>query len=214
MLRSCLSLIGTGTLIVVLGAVAWFKRDEITRFVEERLRSTDTVELAASTVPELAQRVEAKVTALGEGRESEVGLSAEELSGWIQHDLSRFFPDFVREVTAGFDDEERLVLSARIVVAQVPGADRLGPVAMLVGDTATVEARGRVDGLELGRGIYYMDQVQVGALMLPDRLRDELIDHLKGTTATDLPVNAVTFVLPDFVADIGVRGGELLLRRR
>jgi len=150
--------------------------------------------------------------ALGQGDSEEITLSADELNGWITGGLAGYFPDYISGVQSAVEDE-RLVLIGDVVVREVPGIERLGPVLAFIGDTADVKLRGRLDGLGPGRGVYFVDDVWIGMLPLPESARDELLMQLKRGAVDGLPVNAVPFLLPQFVADVGVRGNEVFLRR-
>ncbi len=214
-MRTCFGLVASTVIVLALAAVVWVKRDEI-ESVLARLNadSTEVAQLAqtsAASGPQLARSAEDKIVALGQGEIDEVVLSPEELDGWVRHGLSGFFPDYVEEVGAAVDEEEKLVLSGRVLIGEVPGLERIGPIAQFLGDTASVSVRGRLDGLAPGRGIYYVDEIQVGPIPLPDRLRDELLANVKAAGDT-LPAEAVTFELPAFVTDIAVRNGRVHLR--
>jgi hypothetical protein len=89
----------------------------------------------------------------------------------------------------------------------------MGPAVMLFGDTALVVVRGELDGLAKGWGLYLVDEVKVGLVPLPDAMRDRLLAELKGGAQEGVPSNAVAFLLPDFVTDIGVREDRVYLRR-
>jgi len=214
--RSCIAAIGCGGLIVAAAAVGWLARDEMAGFVSSYRSSEGAsealVETSVSAGSSLATRVEEKIVALGQGESEEVTLSVEELNGWIAGGLTGYFPDYISGVLSAIEDE-RLVLTGDVVVKEVPGIERLGPVLAFMGDTANVRVRGRLDGLGPGRGVYFVDDVRVGMLPLPESARDELLMQLKRGIADDLPVNAVPFLLPRFVADVGVRGNEIFLRR-
>lgn len=212
-MRSCLSLIGCLTLTVAAIAAGWLMRDEIAA-IWDRLddRFGPGVEAAAPTAPELSQHVETKIVALGRGEVKEVSLTPEELNSWVRYGLQRFFPDFVSDVSASVDEYDRLVLSGRVTVSGVPGIDRIGPISSLV-DTADVLLRGRLDALRPGRGVLYVDGLQIGPLLLPDRLRNELMEDAGNVRDDGLPANALTFELPEFVTDVGVHGGQIVLKR-
>jgi hypothetical protein len=211
-MRSCLAVVGCGGLILAVAVAGWFGRDRIAEYVSGFLnRDEPALELAEPAAPALARRAEEKIIALGQGEIEEATLSAEELDGWVRHGLKGYFPAFVSDVAAGIE-EERLVLAGQVAMRELPGLERLGAAAALLGDTARVTVRGRVDGLSPGRGVYYVDNVQVGLLTLPDPVRDGLIEQLKGKSDT-LPANALAFVLPDFVTDVGIRGDHIVLRR-
>lgn len=211
-MRGCISTIGCGTLLVAGIVVGWFARDEIREFLARVTdRARGEIELAASPARGLAQRAEAKIVALGQGEVDEAVLTAEELDGWIRYGLQGFFPEYLCDVTADIEDE-RLVLAGRVATERVPGIERLGPAVALVGDTASVAVRGRLDGLRPGRGVLFVDAVQIGLVPLPEALRDQLLTELKGGAAGELPVNALTFELPPFVTDVGVRGDRVVLR--
>lgn len=216
MLRGCFSMVVATILVVAVLVVGFLKRDELTEFARGAAakvldRQEETVELAGATAPELARQAEQKVIALGQGDSEEVTLSSEELSGWIQHRLAGFFPDYISDVRAAID-EERLNLSGRVATASIPGLEQLGPAASFLPDTAEISTVGRLDGLELGRGVYYIETLQIGALPLPDAWRDDVLAKLKGEADGGLQVNAVAFDLPPFVSDIGVREGRVFLR--
>ncbi len=212
-MRSCFAAVGWGTLVVAALVLGWFARDDIAGFVS-RIAGDDEapVEAAAPAAASLARGAEEKIIALGQGRSEEITLDAEELNDWIEGGLAGYFPDYISGISAAIE-EERLVLTGDVALKEVPGIERLGPVAALLGDTANVTVRGRLDGLELGRGVFYVDDVRVGVLPLPEAARNELLAQMKGGATDDLPANAVVFLLPDFVADVGVRGERVFLRR-
>ena len=213
-MRSCLSAVGFGVLLLVgLVIVGWYNRDEIVEFVSGDTGASETqVETATPADPSPARRAEAKIISLGQGDSEEITLDAEELNGWITGGLAGYFPEYISSVSAAIE-EEQLVLNGDVAIREVPGIDELGPMVAFLGDTANVTLRGRLDGLGPGRGVYYVDAVQIGMLPLPESARDELMKQLKGNTRDDLPDNAVVILLPQFVADIGVRGGEVFLRK-
>jgi hypothetical protein len=217
MLRGCFSMIGSAVLVVVLLIAGWFYRDEIERYARgtaSRLFNRDeaTVELAGATSPELAEQAERKIIALGQGEAHEITLSAEELSGWIEHRLVGYFPEYISDVTTSVESDQ-LELTGRVATRSVPGLDGLGPAVAFLPDTADVTTSGRLDGLEPGRGVYYIENMHIGSLPFPDAWRDDLMAEIKGGTNGDLPVNAVAFDLPPFVTDIGIRDGVVFLRR-
>jgi hypothetical protein len=212
MMRGCLKAVGCGTLLVAGLVVGWFAREDIADYARKfGAREEPVVEAAASPGRELARRAEEKVVALGQGEIEEATFDADELNSWIEHGLRGFFPEYISGVAATIE-EDRLQLDGRVAVKGLPGIEGLGPWASLLGDTAKVTVRGRLDGLRPGAGVYYVDDVQVGALPLPDAMRDELLEQLRGGPAGDLPTNAVPFELPRFVTDVGVRGDEVFLR--
>lgn len=213
-MRSCLAAVGVGALILVVAAVGWLARDEISGFVSgivNRGEKTEAVELAAPGSPEMARQAEAKIVALGQGELDEAELSGAELDSWVRHGLKGYFPTYISDLTAGIE-EERLVLDGRVAVKEIPGIERLGPAAALFGDTAAVRVKGRPDGLGPGRGLFYVEAVQIGLVPLPDVMRDQLVSQLKGGQGGDLPANVVVFELPKFVTDIGVRGEHVVFR--
>ncbi len=213
-MRSCLSLIGFLTVAAVVLVGGWLFRDEIGVVLSAlRSRSEPSVEAAAATGPELARQAEAKIMALGRGEIEEAALTPEELNGWVRHGLEGFFPDFVADVSASVDEYDRLVLAGRVVVSDVPGAERVGALGSLFGDTTDVSLRGRLDGLEAGRGVLYVDRLQIGLLVLPELIRGQVIDQLAGEPDDDLPSIAVTLELAPFLSEIGLRGGQIVLER-
>jgi hypothetical protein len=217
MIRGCLKTIGCGSLLVAGLFVGWFARDDIARFAKGAAqkvvqREAAPVELAGSTVPDLARQVEDKIIALGQGEMDEAVLSAEELDSWIRYRLEGFFPDYISGISASIADEDRLQLAGRVATDDLPGLDGLGIAASIIPDTADVAASGRLDGLEPGRGVFYIESLRLGTLPLPDAWRDQLIEELRGAAEEGLPVNAVTFELPPFVTDISVRGDQIVLR--
>ncbi|MGD2151715.1 MAG: hypothetical protein PVG79_00515 [Gemmatimonadales bacterium] len=211
-MRSCLKLIGCGTLLVAALVAGWLARHEIASYVSGVVGRGDAPkEAAASSAPELARRVDDKVVALGQGELDEAVLDTDELNAWIEYGLRGFFPSYISDVRAAIE-EEMLVLAGRVALQEVPGIERMGPWVAFLGDTAAVSFSGRLDGLRPGAGVYFVDEVQVGALPLPDAMRDQLLAQLKGGSSGDLPVNAVAFELPPFVTDLGVREHYVYLR--
>jgi hypothetical protein len=211
-MRSCFKLIGCGALLVAGLAVGWFARDDIAGFVSGIVDGSETpIEAAASSAPAAARRAEDKIVALGQGEYEEATLDAEELNAWIEYGLKGFFPSYISDVAAAIEDET-LVLAGRVALGEVPGIEQLGAWVAFLGDTARVSVRGRLDGLRAGAGVYYVDDVQVGALPLPGAMRDELLTQLKRGSTDGLPTNAVAFELPRFVTDVGVREDYVFLR--
>ncbi len=211
-LRSCASLIGLGLLVALL-AVGWLARDEIVSFVS-RISNDDETAVEAPTGEAddalLARQVEAKVIALGQGDLGEVALDADQVSAWIGS-MHGFLPAYVSDVSAALE-EERLVLSGRVAIDDVPGSERLGPVTTLLGDTVPVTFRGLLDGLQPGWGVMYVEVLQIGVIPVPDAVRDDVLSQMKGDGASGLPTNAVPFQLPSFVTDVGVRGDSVILK--
>lgn len=208
-MRSCAVVIGVVTLLVAGLVAAVFYSDDVRHLAARVVPGLEPPASAAVGGPELAERVEAKVVALGQGDAEEMKLSAEEVNAWITHGLRGYFPSFLADVTAALAEDD-LTLAGRVIVRQVPGIERLGPMVAFLGDTADVSASGRLDGLEPGRGVFYIDVVRLGAVPLPDQLRDQLLAAIRGSTEG---ANAVSFELPPFVGDLAVREGELVMRR-
>ena len=208
-MRSCATAVGIGAVVVAVALGGWLARDEIVRFVSGRSGDADETMVAG---PELARAVEAKVVALGQRERGETALSTAELDAWIRYGLEGYFPSYVSDVTTAIE-EQQLVLSGRVALKEVPDIEQMGPAVMLFGDTALVAVRGELDGLTRGWGIYYVDEVKVGVVPLPDAMRDQLLLQLKGGAQEGVPGNAVAFMLPDFVTDIGVREDRVFLRR-
>jgi hypothetical protein len=213
-MRSCMKAIGVGMFIVVAAVAGWFARDDISRFVSGLGGADSDSAAAASAISgrELARQVDAKVVALGQGEHDEVMLSVEELDAWVRYGLEGFFPGYISEVSVAIE-EQRLVLSGLVAMKEVPGIEELGPAVAFFGDTAAVLVRGKLDGLGVGQGVFYVDDVQVGLLPLPDGVRDRLLAEIKTGVEADVPGNAVAFVLPRFVTDVGVREDRVFLRR-
>ena len=210
-MRSCLSAVGCGTLLAAGLVGGWLFHEEIGDIVAKLRGDAEApVELAAPDGVAVARQVEERIVALGQGTVADVVLSAEELDRWIRSGLKGFFPTYVSEVRADIE-EEALVLAGQVLMDDLPGAGRLGPMVALLGDTASGTVRGRLAGLAPGRGVLFVDEVQVGLLPLPDGMRDQLLEQLR-VGAEDLPGNAVPFELPQFVTDVGVRGEQVVLR--
>ena len=159
-------LLRAGMVAVLIAGVAaggWMLRDEIGATVA-RLAGGEAAAPAApgaeragaegaspSVVgPEAAAHAEAKILALGRGERMEAVFSGIELTSLARHGLREFFPDYVSDVSAGLE-ADRLVLGGKITVREVPGIERLGASAFLLGDTAAVSARGRERGPGDGR---------------------------------------------------------------
>ena len=208
-MRSCIGVV-VGLTVIALAALGWLARDEIGGLVSRALGGAEPNPYETSA--ELAERAENKVVDLGQGAVDEIELSLAELNSWIEYGLKGYFPDFLTEVRADIGEEDRLLLEGRVITRSVPGIERMGPVTMLVGDTADVRVTGRVDGRGAGVGEYRVEQVQVGAVTLPDAWRDQLLAQLRAR-AVQGEANVVVFELPRFVLDIGVREGRLVLRR-
>jgi hypothetical protein len=213
-MRSCISAVAFGALLLVgLAILGWFNRDEIVDFVTGFGEESDTrVESEAPADPSLARRAEAKIISLGQGDSQEITLDVEELNGWVTGGLAGYFPEYISGISAAIE-EELLVLNGDVAIRSVPGIEELGPMVAFLGDTANVTLRGRLDGLGPGRGVYFIDVVQIGMLPLPESARDELMKQIKGNTNDGLPDNAVVILLPQFVVDIGLRGDVVFLRK-
>jgi hypothetical protein len=209
-----MKVVGVGVFIAGAAAAAWFARDDIAGFVAG-LRDADSDSAAVASATdgrELARQVEARVVALGQGEHDEIMLSVEELDAWVRYGLEGYFPGYLSDVSVAIE-EQRLVLSGLVAMKEVPRIDELGPAVAFFGDTAAVLVRGKVDGLGAGQGVFFVDDVQVGLLPLPDGIRDRLLAEIKTGVEADVPSNAVAFLLPGFVTDVGVREDRVFLRR-
>lgn len=208
-MRSCLGVV-VGVALLLLAAAGWLARDEIGGFVSRVLGGAEPDPYETSA--ELAERAERKVVDLGQGGSDEIELSLAELNSWIEYGLRGYFPDFLTGVRTNIAEDDRLVLEGRVITRSVPGIERMGPISMFLGDTADVRVAGRVDGRGAGVGEYRVEDVQVGAVTLPEAWRDQLLDQLRAR-AVQGEANVVVFELPRFVLDIGVREGRVVLRR-
>lgn len=213
--RGCVLVIVVATLVVVGLAAAWLFRDSVGRLASRVIPGYEYeagVEAIGPGGPELARQVDERIVALGRGEIEEATLSERELNAWITHGLKGYFPGYLDEVTADLRSED-VVLAGRVSVRDVPGIERLGTMAAFLGDTADVAVTGNVDGLEPGLGVFYVEDVRVGAMTLPDPMRDQLLAAIRATSWNDRGSNAVVFQLPEFVGDVAVREERLLLRR-
>lgn len=211
-MRSCGTAAGCGALLGVLLVAGYLYRDDVVRLAAEVIPGIEApagpVETGGAA---LGRRVEDRIVALGQGEIDEVVLTEEEVNAWIEHGLRGFFPEYLSDVLADLTGE-KIELSGRVAVRQVPGIERLGMMAAFLTDTADVSAAGRVDGLGSGRGVFRVDAVRVGAVPLPDPMRDQLLVAIRGQTGDRSQGNAIAFPLPEFVTDVAVREGRLVLR--
>jgi hypothetical protein len=209
-----LLVIVAATLLVVGLAAAWLFRDPLGRLVSRVIPGYEyeAVESIGSGGPELAREVDERMVALGRGEIEELALSERELNAWITYGLIGYFPGYLDQVTADLRSED-VVLAGRVSVREVPGIERLGTMAAFLGDTADVAVTGTVDGLEPGRGVFYVEDVRVGAMTLPDPMRDQLLATIRGRSGNGGGSNAVVFEVPEFVGDVAVRDERLFLRR-
>lgn len=213
--RGCVLIVVATTLVVLGLGAAWLFRDPIGRLASRVIPGYEYesgVDEIGADGPELARRVDERIVALGQGEIEEATLSERELNAWITHGLKGYFPAYLNDVTADLRSED-VMLTGRVSVREVPGVERLGTMAAFLGDTADVAVTGTVDGLEAGRGVFYVDDVRVGALTLPQPMRDQLLAAIRSRSGNDRGANAVVFQLPGFVGDVAVRDERLILRR-
>lgn len=214
--RGCVLVIVVATFVVIGLAVAWLFRDPL-RHLASRVIPGYEYEAAVGETelggPELARQVDERIVALGQGEIEEVTLSERELNAWITYGLKGYFPAYLDEVTADLRSEDAM-LAGRVAVREVPGIERLGAMAAFLGDTADVAVIGSVDGLEPGLGVFYIEVARLGAMTLPDPMRDQLLAAIRPRSRNDRGANAVVFQLPEFVGDVAVREERLVLSRR
>jgi hypothetical protein len=213
--RGCLLVIVAATLVVVGLATAWLFRDPLGRLASRVIPGYEVeegVDSIATGGPQLAGEVDERMVALGRGELEEVTLSERELNAWITYGLKGYFPGYLDRVTANLRSDD-VVLAGRVSVRDVPGIERLGTMAAFLGDTADVAVTGTVDGLAPGRGVFYVEDVRVGAMTLPDPMRDQLLAAIRGRSGNGGGSNAVVFEVPEFVGDVAVHDERLVLRR-
>lgn len=211
--RGCLAKIGCLGVAAAVGLALWIAREParyaVRRWVAPR-------EEAAQPDPPVVTRIERdetesadeKLASLAE--RGEARFTEAEVQGWVTQQVKPWLPDYVKDVRLTLL-ESQVQLDARVETRRVPGIEKVGAIADVIGDTADVATIGTVDGVGAGRGAFFVERMTVGGIPLPDPVRDRLLAPLR-VDADRLPANAVPFPLPPPAWDIGVRGGALVMR--
>ncbi len=208
--RGCLAQVGCLSLVLGAAVVAWLLREPAGHAVQRWLGPPGPpAPVVIRVAPEVADSAEKKVGRLR--GDSEVVWTLAEAQSWVTYRVEPALPDYVDDVRVTFL-ESALRLSARVEARRVPGADALGPIAELVGDTAEVDVVGRLDGVGAGRGVLFVDRVLVSGVPLPDPVRDRLLAPLRSSRDEGLPPHALAFPLPRPAWDVAVRDGQLVMR--
>lgn len=210
--RGCLAQIGCLTVLAAVGVVLWLAREPagfaVRRWIGSPAESGQPAPIVVRVEREVAESVEERLKALG--KRGEVRFDVSEVQSWITYQVEPWLPDYVHDLRVTLL-ESSLRLDARVETRRVPGIEALGPLIDLVGDTAEVIALGDVDGVGAGRGAVFVERMLVGAVPLPDPVRDRLLAPIR-VDADGLPPNVVPFPLPPPAWDVAVRGGTLVLR--
>lgn len=199
--------------LVVIAAVGWLQRDRL-RETWHELRGTEaTTASPAAVTPEVAERAQAKLTALSEEGGARTALSEAELQSLLTYRYEQLLPAFIDSARVELDGD-RLRLRARVPAERLPRVEDLGEAAELLPDMTELTVRGQLLPLDSGRIAFAIDDVTAAHIPLPRRLIPAVLARLGRRDEPDLPRDAVALPLPPGAAGAYVRGDSLILLGR
>jgi hypothetical protein len=91
------------------------------------------------------------------------------------------------------------------------GSAALGPLAGVLDGTQRIEVRGRLEVTAPGKGLYIVDKISLGNLVLPGAVIGRVVERMAPRTDKSIPSEAIPLAIPAEVADIRVTSGRVTM---
>lgn len=211
----CLRSLGCLTLLIIVGALGWFFRDDVMRYVN---RERGVAEAPAegrweALTPQGAERARASVSRL-ERRSGQVyeNVRPGDISAYVFQELAK------QALPPSTDSAEAAVIGNQLHVRGVmklsdfggPGA--LGPLGAMLGDRAHVEFGGTIDVVRSGLAQYRLKMIRVGEQEIPPPLIPKLVQRIdRSARPAGIAPEALPLMVPDYVGDVRIGGGKVTL---
>ncbi|HUG41399.1 MAG TPA: hypothetical protein VMM12_13005 [Longimicrobiales bacterium] len=200
----CLGRLLVLALALVVVAVAWYNRDDLSD-AWDRLRGDTT-----AVSPAIAARADEKLATLGtaDGPTS-VGLTESEVQSLIEYRWSGFLPQDVVGPKVELSDG-RVSLEASVATARFARIDELRDIMVFLPDTAGLRAVGRFVPLDKDHVALEVHELGAGSIPVPSQLIPSVLSRFRGSSAPGLAPNAVAVPLPPGLSNVFVSGDSLV----
>ena len=204
LVRGCLGRLIALVLVLVVLAVAWYNRDDLSD-AWDRLTGHRTLVSA-----ELAAQADEKLASLGQGEGSgRVALDESELQSLIEYRWSNFLPRDVVNPKVGLEDG-RVSLEASVATARFGRVRELEEIIAFLPDTTALRAVGTFVPLDSGHVALEVHELGAASIPIPKQLIPTILSRFRGSEAPGLPPNAVALPLPPGIRDVYISGDSMV----
>ena len=210
----CLRRIGCLIILVVLGFLAWFYRDQLMGLIH---RGNATAASASGVVWEPltdagAARARTTISTLGQ-RQGPVfaNVHAGDLASYIFVALSKQLPPSAKDAQAAVIND-KLYLRAVVNPAELGGTRVLGPMASVLGSRDTLLFGGTFEVVHPGLAEYHVQELKIAHLKIPAQLIPRVVQQIEqGSRPQGVAEDALPLVVPNFIGDVRVARGQVTL---
>ena len=212
---SCLGRIGCLFLLLIVGAIAFLKRDQ---WMPRVLGRGAPPPVTWETVKEPdagTQKTGDAIASLGRPNgPAYVTVSAAELAELMVASSGHRLPAELDSVEAAVDSE-MVRVRALVELDDLRDLDALGPLAGILDKRTRIELTGTMAVLRPGLGEFRVASVKIADLSLPRSAIPRLLARLdKSVRPEGVSPDGIAITIPDYIGDVRVSRGEITLYRR
>jgi hypothetical protein len=206
MIGGCLRRFAVLAIVVVGAVLAWQYRAPL-RAAWIAFRSEDPAR--AVQPPEMTGGVEAKLSALEQGRVERIALPQGELQNLVEEHAPELLPPYIVaprvEIRGG-----KLRVRFQVPTDRFPRVDELGEVLGFLPDTTEVTASGQLIPLQSRRVGIAIDELTAARIPLPRGMIPAILRRLGRQDEPGLPPDAFGLELPPGATNAYIRGDSLI----
>lgn len=207
-LVGCISRTFVLALLLVLAAVGWFNRHELSA-AWDRLIGAE-----GRPSPELAAQADEKLGSLGaEGGVERVALAEDELQSLIEYRWGGFLPPDVVDPRVAVSDG-RVTLEGSVATARFSEISELREILSFLPDTASLRAVGSFVPLDSGHVGLEIHELGAAGIPVPRRLIPNVLGKFRRGDVPGLGSNALAVPLPPGVRSVYVSGDSMVFLAR
>ena len=212
---SCLGRIGCLLLLLVVGALAFLKRDQ---WMPRVLGKGEPAPVTWERVKEPdagTQMTGNAIASLGRANgPAYVTVSAAELAELMVASSGHRLPAELDSVEAAVDSETVRV-RALVELDDLRDLDALGPLAGILDKRTRIEFTGTMSVLRPGLGEFRVASVKIADLSLPRSAIPRILSRLdKSVRPEGVSPDGIAITIPEYIGDVRVARGEITLYRR
>jgi hypothetical protein len=212
---SCLGRIGCLFLLLIVGAIAFLKRDDwMPRVLGRGERPPVTWEPVQE--PDAGtQKTGDAIASLGQPNgPAYVTVTAAELAELMVASSGHRLPAELDSVEAAVDSE-MVRVRALVELDDLRDLDALGPLAGILDKRTRIELTGTMAVLRPGLGEFRVASVKIADLSLPRSAIPRLLARLdKSVRPEGVSPDGIAITIPDYIGDVRISRGEITLYRR
>jgi hypothetical protein len=212
---SCLGRLGCLFLLLIVGAIAFLKRDQ---WMPRLLGRGEPAPVTWETVKEPSagtQKTGDAIASLSrKNGPAYVTVSAAELAELMVASSGHRLPAELDSVEAAVDSETVRV-RALVELEDLRGLDALGPLAGILNKRERIEFTGTMGVLRPGLGEFRVASVKIADFSLPRAAIPRLLARLDPSVRPEgVTPNGIAISIPEYIGDVRVSRGEITLYRR